>query len=238
MIKLIGFDLDNTLWPVKPVILYAESELQKHLGGLSPAIPYSGAHLSTYRSEILKENPDFAFRRTDLRRAMLVKIAMEVPAHRAHAEAVADTAMAVFLKARNAVAYYPGAEAALQELSENYALCALTNGNASVEQLSIGPLFSFALTAEQVGAPKPKPDIFVAALDHFGCKPEEMIYVGDDPLLDITASASLGIFTIWLSDRGTVSAESATPATEIIYDLSDLTAAVKRINERFGMPPQ
>lgn len=39
MIKLIGFDLDNTLWPVKPVILYAESELQKHLGGLSPAIP-------------------------------------------------------------------------------------------------------------------------------------------------------------------------------------------------------
>jgi FMN phosphatase YigB (HAD superfamily) len=27
MIKLIGFDLDNTLWPVKPAILKAEAAL-------------------------------------------------------------------------------------------------------------------------------------------------------------------------------------------------------------------
>ena len=236
MIKLIGFDLDNTLWPVKPVILHAEAELQKHLSALSPAIPYSGAHLTAYRTEILEKNPDFAFRLTDLRRALLVKIAMDVPAHRSNAEAVAEAAMTVFLKARNAVSFYPGAEEALQTLSQDFALCALTNGNASVDQLSIGPLFKFALTAEQVGAPKPQPDLFLAALDRFGCRPEEMIYVGDDPLLDVTAAASLGIFTIWLSTPEKVSTQASTPATEIIYDLSELEKTVTRINDRSGRP--
>jgi len=87
-----------------------------------------------------------------------------------------------------------------------------------------------------VGAPKPQPDLFLAALDRFGCRPEEMIYVGDDPLLDVTAAASLGIFTIWLSTPETVSTQASTPATEIIYDLSVLEKAVTRINDRSGRP--
>ena len=38
MIKVIGFDLDNTLWPVKPAILYAEQQLKNHLAALEPGI--------------------------------------------------------------------------------------------------------------------------------------------------------------------------------------------------------
>ena len=55
-----------------------------------------------------------------------------------------------------------------------------------------------------------------------------MIYVGDDPLLDIDAAARLGIRTIWKSNPKKQSDLISAP-DERIQQLSELPDAVKKI---------
>ena len=234
MIKVIGFDLDNTLWPVKPAILYAEQQLKNHFAALNPGIDYPPEDIQGLRDLVLAEHPDYSFRLTDLRRAILHRLVQREPGHHDQSEDIVDRAMRVFLKARNHVTLYPGAEAALGALSQTYALCTLTNGNADVGQLPIGGFFQLKLSAEEVGAPKPKPDLFLAALAHFQCQPEEMVYVGDDPILDVAAASNLGIHTVWKTTIDARSAAEAVPASEIIVDLTALPNAIERINTRIS----
>lgn len=234
MIKVIGFDLDNTLWPVKPAILHAEQQLKIHLAAVAPGIDYPPDDIQDLRDTVLAEHPDYSFRLTDLRRAILHRLVQREPKHHDQAEDVVDRAMKVFLKARNHVTLYSGAEAALRTLSQTYALCTLTNGNADVGQLSIGGFFQLKLSAEDVGAPKPKPDLFLAALAHFQCQPKEMVYVGDDPILDVDAASKLGIHTIWKTTIDARSAADVVPASEIIVDLTALPSAIARINDRIS----
>ena len=142
MIKVIGFDLDNTLWPVKPAILYAEQQLKNHLTALKPGIAYPPEDIQALRDTVLAEHPDYSFRLTDLRRAILHRLVQREPRHHEQTQDIVDRAMQIFLKARNHVTLYSGAEAALSALSQTYALCTLTNGNADVGQLPIGGLLS------------------------------------------------------------------------------------------------
>ena len=234
MIKVIGFDLDNTLWPVKPAILYAEQQLKNHLTALKPGIVYPPEDIQALRDAVLAKHPDYSFRLTDLRRAILHRLVQREPRHHKQTQDIVDRAMQIFLKARNHVTLYSGAEAALVALSQTYALCTLTNGNADVGQLSIGGFFQLKLSAEDVGAPKPKPDLFLAALEHFQCQPEEMVYVGDDPILDVDAASKLGIHTIWKTTIEARSAADAVSASEVIVDLSALPTAIERINDRIS----
>ncbi len=234
MIKVIGFDLDNTLWPVKPAILYAEQQLKNHLAALDPGIHYPPDDIQSLRDAVLAAHPDYSFRLTDLRRAILQRLVQRQPEHHRQAQDIVETAMQVFLKARNHVTLYSGAEEALRALSQAYALCTLTNGNADVGQLPIGGFFQLTLSAEDVGAPKPKPDLFLAALAHFQCQPAEMVYVGDDPILDVAAASSLGIHTVWKTTVEAKLAADTVPASETIVDLTALPTAIERINARIS----
>ena len=57
---------------------------------------------------------------------------------------------------------YPGVERTLEELAEKYDLGIITNGNADIRNMKISKYFSFSISAEQIGAPKPQPEIFLA----------------------------------------------------------------------------
>ena len=126
MIKVIGFDLDNTLWPVKPAILHAEQQLKIHLAAVAPGIDYPPDDIQDLRDTVLAEHPDYSFRLTDLRRAILHRLVQREPGHHDQAEDIVDRAMRVFLKARNHVTLYPGAEAALGALSQPLSLIHIT----------------------------------------------------------------------------------------------------------------
>lgn len=234
MIKLIGFDLDNTLWPVKPAILGAEAALKQYFEAFEPKLVYPPANIADFRSRVLDRDPDLHFRLTDLRRNLLQEIVLESKTHAASAESIVGQAMQIFLKARSQVTLYPGVASALQNLHANYSLCALTNGNADTRGLSIGPLFDFQMSAEDVGAPKPKPNLFLAALAKAQCQPSEMIYVGDDPVLDIEAAAQLGIHTIWITPNDKPQTKIHDSASEVISSIDELPEAVSAISAKLS----
>ena len=77
-------------------------------------------------------------------------------------------AIEIFLAARNDIELFDGAQRLPSGLWQEplYVLGALTNGNADINRLGLGHVFDFAFSAEQVGAPKPAPQLFNAALAH------------------------------------------------------------------------
>ena len=68
-------------------------------------------------------------------------------------------AIEVFLTERNNITFFDGVVPTLQHLSQRYKLGALSNGNADINRLGLDAYFSFAYSAEQVGAAKPEPHL-------------------------------------------------------------------------------
>ncbi len=228
MIKVIAFDLDDTLWDVVPVILQAEAALDQWLAANVAGLQYTVTSMRELRKEVVDENPHLMNSVTEFRRSIIERAIHKSGIDASIATDQSHRAMDVFLHARNQIELFEGAEEVLAELATQYTLGALTNGNADIMRMGLGRIFSFAFSAEDVGAPKPEHNLFFAALEHTRIKPEEMIYVGDDPKLDVDAATKAGLRTIWM-DRGK-KAPGEFEADAIITDVSELPHAVTKID--------
>ncbi|MFQ6060951.1 MAG: HAD family hydrolase [Thermoplasmata archaeon] len=59
--------------------------------------------------------------------------------------------------------------------------------------------FEYSVSSERARAYKPYPKIFQFALDEVGCKPDEVIHVGDSQTSDIIGAKGVGIPIIWIN---------------------------------------
>ncbi|MBT5702307.1 MAG: HAD family hydrolase [Gammaproteobacteria bacterium] len=227
MIKVIAFDLDDTLWEVGPVIRRAESILAHWLEKEVPEYRYEPAKLMPIRETLLREDPTLGHRLTAFRQR-LIEISLAPHLDQESAASCAEGAMEIFLTARNDVEFFEGALETLRELTGSFQLGALTNGNADINRLGLNSCFSFAFSAEQVGAPKPAPDLFQAALAHTGCEPAQMVYVGDDAIKDVDAANQVGLHTVWLRPKSKPVEGESSP-DEIINDIRELPGAIKKL---------
>lgn len=86
----------------------------------------------------------------------------------------------------------------------------LTNASKDMisihRKLGLEPYLNFVVTSQEVGADKPKPPIFLAALERAGVKASEAIHVGDQYKLDVAGARGVGIKPI-LIDRYNLHAE-------------------------------
>lgn len=200
MIRVVAFDLDDTLWDVHPVIMRAEKKLGAWLRSEVPQLTYDVVSMRSLRDEVLADHPDIGHRLTEFRRALIEKAMVKSNIPREESRVLSEAAMEIFLIARNEVEFYEGALDAISIIADRYQLGALTNGNADIKRLGLSNHFSFAFSAEEVGAPKPAPDLFHTALAHTGCDPTQMVYVGDDPVKDIDTANQVGLHTVWLKN--------------------------------------
>ncbi len=60
-------------------------------------------------------------------------------------------------------------------------------------ELGLAPYLDFVVTSQEVGADKPRPPIFLAALERAGVKASEAIYVGDQYTSDVLGARGVGI---------------------------------------------
>ena len=86
----------------------------------------------------------------------------------------------------------------------NLTLGLLTNLDSDMvsicRKLGLEPYLDFVVTSKEVGADKPKPPIFLAALDKAGVSASEAVHVGDQYKLDVIGARGVGINPI-LIDR-------------------------------------
>lgn len=107
----------------------------------------------------------------------------------------------------------------------------LTNASKSIialqSKLGLEPYLSFVITSQEVGADKPEPPIFLAALKRAMVKAEEAIHVGDHYNVDVAGARGVGIRPILL-DRYNLYAE--TTDCPRIRSLAELVDYVKWAN--------
>jgi len=86
----------------------------------------------------------------------------------------------------------------------NYLLGMITNlsrdMNPICRELGLEPYLNFVVTSGEVGADKPEPAIFLAALKRAGVNADQAIHVGDQYKLDVVGARGVGINPI-LIDR-------------------------------------
>jgi putative hydrolase of the HAD superfamily len=232
-IKVVTFDLDNTLWDVEPVLLRAERAqyrwLQEHRPRVTREFDMDG--LRRLRMRTFELHPELAHHISELRRQALYDVQIHCGYSEDLARAGAGEAFDEFLAVRHQVEPYERALEVLEELAGRYTLGALTNGNADIFKVDIGVCFDFAFSAEQLGASKPLPDLFHAGMRETGAASHEMVHVGDNPDHDVRGARQVGIHTVWMN----IARESwpgEDPADEEVQRLEDLPSAITRIDQR------
>ena len=106
MIRVVAFDLDDTLWNVNPVIIRAEEKLGLWLGREVPRLKYSVQSMRSLRDEVLSDHPEIAHRITEFRRRLIERAMLNSDIPQAESQALSEAAMEVFLAARNDVQFF------------------------------------------------------------------------------------------------------------------------------------
>ncbi|MCC7081333.1 MAG: HAD-IA family hydrolase [Burkholderiales bacterium] len=199
-IRAVTLDLDDTLWPIAPVIERAERILHEWCSRNAPkfakALP--PAEFALYRRTLARAQPALAHDFTALRHAALQRALR----HYDEDPALADPAMDVFLAARNEIELYPDAREALGRLSGRYRLAVVSNGNADVSRIGIGEYFAAVVSARSTGYAKPDKRIFAAACAGVALPAEAVLHVGDDPDLDVRGAIAAGARGAWINRHG------------------------------------
>ena len=71
-----------------------------------------------------------------------------------------------------------------------------------LEELGMRHYFRVRVISGIEGMEKPDPRIFRLAMERAGVRPEESVYVGDNPVFDIGPAADVGMFPVLIDRRG------------------------------------
>ncbi|KAF1068628.1 MAG: 5-amino-6-(5-phospho-D-ribitylamino)uracil phosphatase YigB [Pseudomonas citronellolis] len=228
-IRLVTFDLDDTLWSVAPVMDSAEATLREWLAGNAPRLgPVPIEHLWAIRARLTEADPLLKHRLSELRRRILHQALLDAGYLGAEAADLAEAGFQVFLTARHQVSLFPEVHPTLEHLANHYTLGVLTNGNADVRRLGLADYFQFALCAEELGIGKPDPHPFREALRHAGIAAEHAVHIGDHPSDDIAGARRAGLQAIWFNPAGKAWDGEEAPSA-IIHNLAELPEVLARL---------
>jgi FMN hydrolase / 5-amino-6-(5-phospho-D-ribitylamino)uracil phosphatase len=220
-VRAICFDLDNTLWDVWPVIVRAEQKMYDFLAQRYPRVVANVTieMMRSAREQTAAAYPQMRHDFTFLRKQTLRDHAREF----GYAEAMAEEAFDAFIQARNEVDLYADVLPALEQLRTRYRLFTASNGNADLGQIGIAHFFERTIAARQVGALKPDPAIFHKVIEGTDLQAHDVVYVGDDPLLDIAGARGAGMQAIWIDRQGSDWPPEIEPAAYTVRSLAELT---------------
>jgi putative hydrolase of the HAD superfamily len=228
-IRLVTFDLDDTLWDVAPVMNSAEATLRDWLAVNAAQLgPVPIEHLWAIRSRLMEQDPMLRHRLSELRRRILLHALLDAGYPQAEASDLAEAGFQTFLHARHQVALFPEVHPTLEQLANRFILGVLTNGNADVRRLGLADYFQFALCAEELGVGKPDPHPFQEALKRGGVAAEHAVHIGDHPSDDIAGARRAGMQAIWFNPaRKPWDGEEAPSA--IIHNLAELPGVLAKL---------
>jgi HAD superfamily hydrolase (TIGR01549 family) len=226
-IKLITFDLDDTLWDTAPVIVSAEAVLREWLVQHAPdlgGVPVE--HLWAIRERVLGSEPGLKHRISALRRRVLFHALEEAGYAHQQALELADEGFEVFLHARHQLEIFPEVQPTLEVLARHYTLGVVTNGNADVRRRGLADYFKFALCAEDIGIAKPDSRLFHEALQRGEATAQTAVHIGDHPGDDIAGAQQAGLRAIWFNPGSKIWEAEKQPDAEIrsLTELPELLA--------------
>ncbi|MDG6348687.1 HAD-IA family hydrolase [Luteimonas sp. 8-5] len=216
-VRAITLDLDDTIWPIAPVIVRAENALGAWLREHAPrtAARFPLEAMRTLRDEVAAEHPHLAH---DFTRQRMIALERMLEAA-GDDVALVQPAFDAFFAARCEVEHYEDSLDALDRLAARVPLAALSNGNADLQRIGLMHVFRFQLGAREHGAAKPAASIFHAACEQLGCEPGVVLHVGDDVEMDVLGAHRAGLRTCWINRRNGDGQARAWPRDDVRPDL-------------------
>lgn len=219
-IKVVSFDLDDTLWDLPPVIERAEATLYRWIQTEIPAVGerYDVEQIRQHRMGFVEAHPELRVDMTAVRTQSLAALFEDCgePAERA------EEAFAVFYHARSQVELFHDAIPTLERIREHYSVSALTNGNADLDIVGIKHLFDDIWQASLSVPPKPHSSMFHSTAEVFSVDPSAILHVGDNPITDVQGGNDAGALTVWYNATGSDWTESHTAPDFEITNLTEL----------------
>ena len=200
-INLITFDLDDTFWDIRSTIINAENNSRKWAEDrIGKKIEWGTFEdFMKIRSELVKKDPSLEYDLGMLRKKTIAYHTKKFFKETKDLNEFIEDAYFFFLEERHKVTFYDDVIAVLEELSAEYKLGVLTNGNADVNKLGIGHLFDFSISSMDVKSNKPGRAHFVKAHELSQVDFKNTLHVGDHPVNDIVGARELGINTMWFN---------------------------------------
>lgn len=110
----------------------------------------------------------------------------------------------------------------LKQLKKDYFLAIVSNGNPvsqrrKLDNINLYEYFDYTLISGEIGIRKPDAGIFLYACNQLNVKPEECLYVGDNPKADMIGSRNAGMNSLYV-DRFNKSIEGF----DTIYQIKEI----------------
>ncbi|REL28678.1 HAD family hydrolase [Thalassotalea euphylliae] len=204
-IKAISFDLDDTLYSNRPVMVATERAMPPYFQQLlAPLAVVDGLvfdrHFwAPHRTAVVEQTPELTHDVTALRLATYQQGMESLGIATAQATELAQQAMAYFLATRSNFVVPPSSIALLQQLRQYVPVVAISNGNVDTEAIGIKAHFDYIYHAGNGHRMKPAGDLFEQAAQDLGIACEHMLHVGDCGRADILGALRAGCQAAWLS---------------------------------------
>ena len=248
-IKAISFDLDDTLYNNRPVMLAIEKKMVNYFAEkfatllpelfLQPSIEpkpiFNRRFWTPYRQQAIKAIPELAHDvvrvRYDTYRLGLLALNFSVEESIKEAQAGLD----YFISLRSDFSVPKASHELLASLSKKFPLVAISNGNVDTKALGLDHYFQHIYHAGfQVGngnneseyllRQKPAADMFTLVCKQLAIPAEQLLHVGDCGVADIHGALNAGCQSAWLPQYGVGKKLQLIPHIELsqVSDLSQL----------------
>lgn len=147
-ISALTFDLDDTLYDNRPVILRTEREALTFVQNYHPALrSFQNEDLQRLRQAVREAEPEIYHDVTRWRFRSIEQAMLDAGLSAEEASAGAHAAMINFAKWRSRIDVPQQTHDTLKQLAKKWPLVAITNGNAQPELFGLGDYFEFVLRA-------------------------------------------------------------------------------------------
>lgn len=222
-IKAISFDLDDTLYNNRPVMLAIEKKMVKYFtekfASLFPEfIPnpnqmFNHSFWAPYRQQAIKIQAELKHDVVKIRyetyRLGLLAFNLSVDESEKEAQASLD----YFISLRSDFTVPKASHELLESLAKKFPLVAISNGNVNTKTLGIDHYFQHIYHAgfqpidshnksEYLLRQKPAVDMFTLVCAQLSIPSEQLLHVGDCGFADIHGALNAGCQTAWLPQYG------------------------------------
>jgi putative hydrolase of the HAD superfamily len=211
--RAVLFDLDDTL-------LDRATSLDRYLVGHHTRLGLEAIPFEAYRERFQALDGDGYIGRVAIFTALLTEFPISIPLE------VLDQDFKQH--AWRTATLYPDARDVLRTLRDlNLRIGIITNGPSPVQRPKLDStgvleLVDVALVSGEEDCAKPDPVIFHRAAERLGVNPEECVFVGDHPRIDIEGALGAGMDAIWVERRIPWPNESSCPRPRSITALGEL----------------
>ena len=131
---------------------------------------------------------------------------------------------------------YPFAKPALTSLKESgYKVALITNGkpevqNKKIDLLGLRDYFDEIVISGELGIDKPAPEPFIEMAKRLDAEPEELLYIGDNPLNDVEGSRNAGYIPVWVKTTGIWGFDDIEKPEYCVETVTEIPELIEKIN--------